>query len=106
MTGHTLLMEIDHAFQKTLHAARSMYKEKNFIEYVVCPKCSCLYMITECNDDQTNPRRCSFVEFPHHPHATRRSACTEVLMKRVKIGGKYKLIPRKVYMYQSVIYVH
>ena len=44
------------------------------------------------------------LKFPiMHPHATRRSACNEVLMKMVKIGGKYKLIPRKVYMYQSVI---
>ena len=80
-------MEIDHAFPKTLHAAHSKYKGKNFIECVVCPKCSCLYMITGCNDDQTNPRCCSLFEFPNHPHATRRSACNEVLMKRLKIGG-------------------
>lgn len=46
---------------------------------------------------------CDHVEYPRHPHAHRRKKCGAVLMKKVKVGGKYKLVPRKLYVYNSLV---
>ena len=42
ITGHALLVELARAFPRTLHGARTAYKETNFIEYAVCLKCNVL----------------------------------------------------------------
>ena len=103
MTGHTLLLELARAFPKTLYGARSAYKLNDIIEYTVCPKCNSIYAPSECILSSGESKRCTFIEFPNHPHLTRRRACNEILMKRVKVGHKQKLVPRKVYVYRSVI---
>ena len=103
-TGHVLLLQIARALPKTLHAA---LKHDDYVEYVVCPKCCTLYSLSEStvdNHGQKESKRCTFIEFPNHPHSTRRRACNEILMKRVKIGDKYKLVPRKVYCYRSIVH--
>ena len=46
-----------------------------------------------------------YIEFRNHPHHSRRSECSTVLLKRVKFGAKSKLVPRKLYQYQSIIHV-
>ena len=43
------------------------------------------------------------VILPNHPHLSKRNPCNEILMKRVKVGEKHKLTPRKIYVYRSVI---
>ena len=45
----------------------------------------------------------SYVEFPNHPKKRRRSACGATLMKKVKYGAAYKLVPVKMFLYNSVI---
>ena len=69
--------------------------------YVVCPKCHELYNPDDCiiklSDGTTESLKCAFVEYPNHPHISRRGKCGALLMKKVKYGSKYQLIPRKVY---------
>ena len=106
VTGYELLQKIVHALPKTLHAVRAALKHNDYVEYVVCPKCSILYSPAECviiNCGQEESKRCTFIEFPNHPHPRRRNACNEILMKQIKIGGKYKFVPRKAYIYRSVV---
>lgn len=73
--------------------------------YVVCPKCHCLYSLKDCTIHQNGNVEsvlCSYFPYPNHPHVSRRTKCNTPLMKRVKYGAKYKLVPRKVYIYNSL----
>ena len=77
--------------------------------YVVCPKCNTLYdqsttKLTKLNQLGIETSiECSNVKFPNHPHVSRRSACGECLMKKVKFTGNiYKFRPRKVYCYSGI----
>ena len=105
-TGHGLLLQIAQALPKTMHTIRRASKKDDYVEYVVCSKCSSLYRLSECisdNHGQQESKRCTYVEFPDHPHLYRRDPCNEILLKRVKISNKYKLVPRKVYVYRSIL---
>ena len=106
ITGHQLLAELSSVLPKTMHAFRNKFKSDDYTEYVVCPKCCSLYTLSECiviNRRVEESKLCQFVEFPNHPHHSRRSQCNEILMKKVKVGGKPKLVPRKTYVYRSVV---
>ena len=48
-------------------------------------------------------KTCTFVEFPNPPKKRCRVACGATLMKRVKYGTTYKLVPVKTFLYNSVI---
>ena len=102
-----ILFEIANTLPKSLYTIRKRFRKVDgFTEYVVCPKCSTLYTFAECIIQQgniTDSRRCEHIEFPNHPHSARRSKCNTILMKRVKVNGKSKLVPKKVFVYQSVI---
>ena len=81
------------------------FKPNDYVEYMVCPKCNSLYDQSECVIDRRKKKeskRCTHVMFPNHPHRSKRNPCNEILLKRVKIGSQYILIPRKVYVYCSV----
>ena len=70
------------------------FKLDDYIEYVVCTKCYTLYNLSECiidNHGQQESKRCCFIQFPNHPHPSRRKAYNEVLMKIVKIVRGIKL---------------
>ena len=109
ITSTRLLLELANALPKSLYGIRKYFKRQNdFTEYVVCPKCSQLYILSECimknqhgNDES---RRCDHVEFPNHPFPHKRNKCNTVLMKQVKVNGRYKLVPRKVFLYRSIIH--
>ena len=90
-----------------MHTIRTTFEQNHHIEYVVCPKCNMLYHFSDCIIHENNgdrSKRCNHVEYPNHPHISRRSPCDEILLKKVKVGCKYKLIARKVYIYQSVVH--
>lgn len=57
--------------------------------------------LVDCHNRKES-RRCTYVKFPNHPHRSKRNPCNEILLKRVKLGSQYKLIPRKVYVYRSL----
>ena len=74
--------------------------------YVVCPKCHTLYNLEDCITKQRNgtveSAKCTFVNYSNHHHPSRREKCNASLMKKAKHGSSYRLIPRKLYMYNSL----
>ena len=73
-----------------------------FRKYVVCRKCHHLCLINQCCGDE-NSRKCSFIEFPNHPHFRRRQACGTYLVKSVElVSGKKIFYPFLTYCYLGV----
>lgn len=76
------------------------------VEYVVCPKCNTLYMMKDCIVRQfgrDESRLCEFIEYPRHPYPSMRKKCSTVLLKKICVGNKNKLVPRKTFVYHSLI---
>ena len=46
---------------------------------------------------------CGYVMYPNHPHLSKRNKCNTVLLKKIRVGCKNKLVPRKTFVYNSVI---
>lgn len=107
LCNNPVLSHLSLALPKTLYSARKYLKSsKRCVEYVVCPKCSTLYLLEACIITQNRTRiskLCDHIEFPNHPHSSRRSKCNATLLKSVRIGNKSKLVPRKVYAYHGII---
>ena len=75
-------------------------------EYAVCPKCRSLYKVSQCIlivGGEEKSRDCDFVRFPRHPHLSRRSSYSTPLMKVIKVSRKSKLVPRKLFLYNSIV---
>lgn len=47
--------------------------------------------------------QCDHVRYPNHSQRANRKKCGAELMKTVKIGQRYKLVPRKPFVYYSII---
>ena len=80
-------------------------RESEITLLVSCPKCHSVYQYKDCivnRGGQTISLRCSYVEYPNHPHVRRRAQCGTVLMKSINKGSKSNLIPRKLYPYISI----
>ena len=95
-------------FPRTLYTLRKRLGVKNsFVEYVVCPRCHKLYAKDKCTVRSTSgvimSLKCDHIEYPNHPQRYRRTKCGAELMKKVKIGKYYKFVPRKVYVYNSLL---
>ena len=48
ITHHDLLLQIMNCIPKSMNTIRNKFKEKAFVEYVVCPKCNKLYLLDDC----------------------------------------------------------
>ena len=86
---------------------RKLLGRKNEIQsFVVCPKCKSLYNFHDClitrHSGITESLKCSFIQYPNHPHLRHSSKCNVGLLKRVTYGSNNKLIPRKSYIYKSL----
>ena len=94
-------------FPRILYSLRRRMKCKpSCREYVVCPRCDKLYPRDDCTirtGSEVISRKCNHVEYPNHRQPHRRLKCGAELMKKVKIGGKYKLVPKKTYMYNPLL---
>lgn len=101
------LKSFSEIFPKTLYSLRKCLKlKKNYVKYVVCPRCHRLYDESECIIKELGVEKslkCLYVKFPNHPQQCRRKKCDTELMKKVKVGKKYRLIPRKNYVYYNII---
>lgn len=78
----------------------------NFLEYVVCPKCSSIYEYEDCVEVRNGERRtklCSHVAFPSHPQQSQRTPCNSQLLKKVKTSKGYRIVPFCVYPYYPLI---
>ena len=102
-----LLLKVAQSLPKSLYGLHKSFKCEDGVKFLtVCPKCSQLYDIEDCvvrSPSGIESRKCLFVEFPNHPLRSHRSKCGAVLMKQVRLQGKPKFIPKKTYIYRSVI---
>lgn len=80
--------------------------ENDFVKYVVCPSCHSLYRLENCftvTAGKKEPKTCSYVAYPRHPHSQRRLPCGTRLLSEVKLkSGNSKFYPRKFYCYKPI----
>ena len=105
--GHQIINCLLGMFPKSLYGVRKLTKQNYDIkEYVVCPKCNSLYSasnsIIKLHNGDSQSKCCEYIEFPNHKHQSRQTKCGIRLMKEVRIGGKSKLVPKKVFFYHSI----
>ena len=90
----------------TLYSARKMLKidRDNFLQYVVCPKCTKLYHMDEIvinEGRRTVARTCENVAFPR---AKRPRTCGSQLAQKIVLkNGNIKFYALKTYCYKSII---
>ena len=95
-------------FPKTLKKASQLVSIdiNSFIEYIVCPKCNAVYdheFGYTMQENQRVPVKCPNIEYPFHPHLSRRTPCGISLMKLAKTRtGKTTVKPYKVFAYQPL----
>ena len=73
--------------------------ENGIIQYVVCPMCHSVYEHEDCvttlrNGDK-EPKPCSHIRYPSHPHTSKRKPCNTMLLKSVQ----NRLVPLLSYPY-------
>jgi hypothetical protein len=103
----SLLSDLATSLPRSVYGIRKYLKHSDeYIVYVVCPRCAKLYHLRDCIINvrgNQESKRCDHIEYPHHRYSNKRVACNTSLTKQVKIGGKFKLVPRKTFIYRSVI---
>ena len=103
----TELLTLRDMIPKNMYFLRKMCNsENNLRTYVVCPKYHALYDQENCiirrHGGLLESAKCMFVHYPNYPHVSRREKCNTLLMKQVKHGSAYKLVPCKAYTYNSL----
>ena len=103
-----VILQVASGFPKTLYSVRKILRYTNkFKRFCVCPKCHTSHKEEDCiiigPGNTMLSAVCEHVEFPHHPQRSRREKCGTVLMKKINVGNKYKLVPRKMFVYNGVI---
>ena len=97
-SDNTNLTELATNFPKTLYTLKkTLGVESDLMQYCVCPTCHTLYKEKDCL------QKCEHIEFPNHPYALYRQRCGTELMKSIKVERSYKLVPRKIYVYNSIM---
>ena len=100
--------QVSEEFPRTLKFANKLAGVDSdlFVKYIVCPKCSAIYTYKHgytLQGGQKVPNRCSYVEYPNHPHSSKRLPCGALLMKTVKTrSGKKTVKPHKIFAYQPL----
>lgn len=109
LTNNGVVQALVGIMPKSLYSIRKCLNRSTWdvTEYVVCPKCHMLYDPLQCTIHTSSgleeSQLCSFIEFPRHPQASRRSKCNTPLMKKVRIGRKHRLVARKSFFYHILI---
>ena len=91
----------------TAHQYLWSCKDKSFVTYVVCPACNSIYDYEDSFisvGTAKESKRCIHVPYPNHPHVSKRKECGALLLKKVKTGRSYRLVPIKAYPYQPLKY--
>lgn len=95
-------------FHATLYSLWTLMdiKKDKFVKFVVCPRCHTLYNFQDCIRvfaGRKTSRKCSVVEFPNHPHWSRRQPCGAQLLKTVELqNGRKRFYPYRVYCYRAL----
>ena len=95
------ILTLKHELPKTNYMLKKQTTEWNntFIQYCICCKCECSYNIDDCISQKV----CSYVQYPNHPHKSRRNSCQGLLVQKIKCQSGYNFHPKKVYIYNSII---
>ena len=69
-------------------------KEKEFINYVVYPKCHSVYNCEDCvNRSRSHggliSKLCKHIAYPNHPHQSRRTPCEHIALKNCENEAWY-----------------
>lgn len=74
-------------FPRSLYAIKaSLGTEIDFVRYVVCRKCYCLYRFDECVatiGGKRSTKHCKHVKYPNHPYEFYRAPCGTSLLRSV-----------------------
>ena len=96
---------------KSIHSIRGVIKgtiqRSTVVEYVVCPKCHSLYLLSDCilqHNGREESRLCDFIQYPrHNMQAPRRTKCNTPLLKKISVSKRTKLVPHKTFVYNNLI---
>jgi hypothetical protein len=102
--------ELLRAFPKNEASLRKMAGTQKtgalFKTSVCCPQCFTLYPNIEdwvlYSHSKPDDHLCEHVEYPRHPHASRRTKCSTKLLKQLKTAKSTILRPLKVFPHQSL----
>ena len=102
-------LKISDVFPLTIKSAHHIISLHNndFQRFVVCPGCSSVYEFNDCIEKsltghQMLSKSCGHVCYLYHPHASRRTPCGTLLLKKVKSKTGVRLLPVKIYPYKQL----
>ena len=103
------LKKVADKFPVTIKSAHQIVSLQNndFESFVVCSSCDSIYDFNDCVErsitgQNSVSKKCRHVCYPNHPHASRRTPCETILLKKVKCKRSIKLLPVKVYPYKKL----
>lgn len=94
--GYQILRVIALSIPKTIETIRTkLNMERNdFLQYVACPKCHCLYKLDDVNAGVIT--KCIHVPWPNHTQRKYRHRCNKNLIDH------QTQLPKRVYAYKSI----
>ncbi len=98
-------MQLSDGLPRTLNAALSFVgiTDNDFVQYVVCPNCTLftsMWIVLPLLVALIKvSKKCSHKMYPNHPQRSWCQECGAVLLKKVRWGRGYRLVPVKVYPY-------
>ena len=97
----------EHSIPNTVSRAHSYLRntQNDFLVYIVCPKCDSIYEYDDCVvylEGRKQSKLCKHIAYPNHPNIRRRQECGAQLLKSIRTGRRYRLVPIKEYPYQSL----
>ena len=60
-----------------------------------------IYKFEECVKEHNGKKesmRCTYIQFPDHPCASKTTNCNTLLLKWINVKGKSKLVPKKTFL--------
>lgn len=96
------------SFPPSFHVMRKSFAEEClFSKYPVCPKCHKIYESCDSCVEMIGTRKaskyCNHIQFPEHPHQSRRTECKALLLKSVQFrSGRKVLYTFKFYCYNGI----
>ena len=102
--GLRCLTDFINLLPQSVSSARKLigHVSDRFTKYASWPQCHSIYPLASCKvklpDGSESSRMCSYIQFPQHPHSSRRSPCAAQLMKKVRTSASTTMLyPRQLY---------
>ena len=93
-----------HGMPKNAYFLKKIFKKTtdSITKYVVCPKCCALYTMADLKAICSHRMALEIPKCFAQLNAYTTCKCSTALLKKVKHGDHYKLVPKRVYAYNSV----